>query len=94
MQPRSATCRAGEFLGADVTGATPDDAGEVVSDRVIELMRGSSAPNGLSGVGFGPGDVKAMAKSSIRQSRAIANAPKVANINDLESIYGDAIRYW
>lgn len=86
--------QAGEFLGADVAGATPDDAGEIVSRRVIELMRAASAPNGLSGVGFEPDDVKAMAKSSIRQSRAIANAPKIANLDDLESIYGEAMRYW
>ena len=86
--------QAAEFLGADLSGATPGDAGEIVSNRVIELMKDSSAPNGISGVGFGPDDIKAMAKSSIRQSRAIANAPKVANINDLESIYTDAIRYW
>ena len=82
------------YLGADLKGAANDDAGEVVSNRIIELMKGTSAPNGLSGVGFGSDDVKAMANSSIRQSRAIANAPKVANLNDLESIYTDAISYW
>ena len=82
------------FLGADLQGAAIDDAGEVVSKRVIELMKGTSAPNGLSGVGFGSEDIKAMAASSIRQTRAIANAPKVANLNDLESIYTAAINYW
>ena len=86
--------QAANFLGADLKGAAADDAGEIVSNRIIDLMKGTSAPNGLSGVGFSKGDVKAMAQSSIRQTRAIANAPKVANLNDLESIYTQAISYW
>ena len=85
---------AAAYLGADLNGAANDDAGEVISKRIIELMKDTSAPNGLTGVGFGLDDVKAMANSSIRQTRAIANAPKVANLSDLESIYTDAISYW
>jgi alcohol dehydrogenase class IV len=57
-------------------------------------MRQTGVPNGLSGVGFGVGDVKALAASSIRQTRAINNAPKVANQSDMESIYGNSISYW
>ena len=82
------------YLDADLTDSTPDDAGEIVANRIVELMKATSAPNGLSGVGFNLGDVKAMAASSIRQSRAIANAPKVANQSDMESIYANAISYW
>lgn len=85
---------AASYLGADLRGAANVDAGEIVSNRIIDLMKGTSAPNGLSGVGFDFSDVKAMASSSIRQTRAIANAPKVANLSDLESIYTDAISYW
>ncbi len=85
---------AANYLGADLVDSTADDAGEIVASRIIELMKGTSAPNGLSGVGFSSNDVKAMAASSIRQSRAIANAPKVANQADMESIYADAISYW
>jgi len=86
--------QAADYLGADIVDATLDDAGEIVANRIIELMKVTSTPNGLSGVGFNLEDVKAMAASSIRQTRAINNAPKVANQSDLESIYADAISYW
>lgn len=86
--------QAARYLGAELKDAAADDAGEIISNRIIDLMKATSAPNGLSGVGFDHSDVKAMAKSSIRQSRAIANAPKIANLDDLESIYSDAMRYW
>lgn len=82
------------YLGADCKGATPDDAGEVLSKRIIELMRATSIPNGLSDVGFSSEHVKALAESSFRQKRAIANAPRDSNLTDLENMYSDALAYW
>jgi alcohol dehydrogenase class IV len=82
------------FLNADQRGAGIADAGEVVANRVIELMRNTNMPNGISGVGFGENDITRLAESSIRQARAIANAPRESNKVDLENIYQDAIRYW
>jgi len=82
------------FLGADTQNAAPADAGEIVSKRIIALMREAHVPNGLSGVGFGQDDVKALAASSIRQSRSIANAPRETNLVDMENIYANSISYW
>ena len=79
---------------SDQQGAGLEDAGEVLSKRMIELMQQTRMPNGLSGVGFGSADIKAMAASSVRQARAIANAPRESNLVDLENIYADAISYW
>ncbi len=82
------------FLGADCWDAGPEDAGEVVATRIIDLMRATNMPNGLSGVGFGPADIRDLANSSFRQKRAIANAWKQANLVDIENIYRAALRYW
>ena len=82
------------YLQADQRGATSADAGEVVANRIIELMRATHIPNGLSGVGFVENDVTRLTDSSIRQARAIANAPRESNRVDIENIYRDAIRYW
>jgi len=83
-----------QCLGADQKGATPGDAGEVLSKRLIQLMKDTHMPNGLSGVGFDSSHVKALAASSIRQTRAIANAPRESNLVDMENMYNDAISYW
>src|SRR5690606_1112986 len=37
--------KAAAVLGADVRGAAPDDAGEVLAGRVIEIMRQLGQPN-------------------------------------------------
>jgi len=81
-------------LGADTKGATDDDAGEVLSNRLIELMRDTHMPNGLTGVGFKEHNIKALAESSVRQARAIANAPRESNIVNIENMYRNALSYW
>ena len=85
---------AADCLGADNRGATPDDAGEVVAGRIIELMRATQIPNGLSGIGFTEADVAPLAKSAERQRRAVGNAPRETNYTDLENIYRGALAYW
>ncbi|MFK7861877.1 MAG: hydroxyacid-oxoacid transhydrogenase [Granulosicoccus sp.] len=82
------------FLLADDKGASPEDAGEVLANRLIQLMRTTNMPNGLNGVGFDESHVKALANSSVRQGRAIANAPRDSNLVDLENMYTNALSYW
>lgn len=82
------------FLGADSKGATPDDAGEVVAKRLIELMQGTAAPNGLKASGFQDSDTQRLATSAFRQQRAIANAPRESNLVDVENIFDSAKSYW
>ena len=82
------------FLSADDRGATPDDAGEVLANRLVSLMRSTGMPNGLTGVGFTEEHISALAASSVRQGRAIANAPRDSNQIDLENMYRAALSYW
>ena len=86
--------QAAECLSADAKGATVDDAGEVVANRLIELMKATHMPNGLSAIGFGEQHINALATSSIRQGRAIANAPRDSNQVDLENMYRSALSHW
>jgi alcohol dehydrogenase class IV len=81
------------LLQCDLNGAGVDDSGEALASRLIELMQKTGAPNGLGDVGFGPDDVPALAASSARQVRAIANSPRATNLVDIENIYSAAISY-
>ena len=85
---------AAQFLNADSQGGIPSDSGEIIANRIIELMKMTGAPNGLSGVGFEENDIRALSDSSIRQQRAIQNTPRQTNLVDIENIYRNAIRYW
>jgi len=83
-----------QFLLADAKGATQDDAGEVLSKRLIELMKATHMPNGLKAIGFDEQYVSSLAESSVRQGRAIANAPRDSNQVDLENMYRSALSHW
>jgi hydroxyacid-oxoacid transhydrogenase len=85
--------QAANSLGANAWDAGPEEAGEVVADRIIELMKKTGMPNGIGDLGFGAEDVKALSASSARQLRAIANAPRETNLVDIENIYAAAISY-
>ena len=84
---------AASYLNTDLQDAGNDDAGEVVAERLIQLMKQTGMPNGLNDLGFVADDVKALAASSIRQGRAIANAPRETNLQDMENIYASALSY-
>ena len=86
--------RAAVCLGGETRGATPEDAGEALAARVIELMRAAGMPNGLAELGFGSGDIDALADGAEPQYRVIRNAPKDVSREDLKALFGSAMRYW
>jgi len=79
---------------AMVAGADVGDAGGLLADRVIEMMRATNIPNGLAGVGYGPEDVPALVDRAFPQQRLLSNAPCAVSRSDLTALFEDALRYW
>jgi hydroxyacid-oxoacid transhydrogenase len=82
------------YLGADARGAGDDDAGEVLAGRVIELMRATGMPNGLSALGFTEDDLDALATGAEPQYRVIKNGPVDVGREEIRRLYRGALRYW
>lgn len=82
------------WLGANTCGCTAGDAGELVAQRLIELMQTTGIPNGVGGVGYGMADAASLAKGAWAQQRLIRNAPKTVDEDDLARLFGQAMRYW
>ncbi len=81
-------------LGADVAGAGPEDAGKILADAFIALMRETGLPSGIAQLGYSPADIPALAKGAFAQQRPLVMAPRSVSLQDLEAIYRDALRYW
>jgi len=81
-------------LGANTRDATPGDAGEVLASRVIELMKITEMPNGLTALGFGEAQIDALATGAEPQYRVIKNAPVDIGRDELKSLFRAALRYW
>ncbi len=86
--------RVAEALGADVSGASPEDAGRVLADEVIALMRRLKMPNGLSAVGYRPEDIPDLVKGTLPQHRVTKLSPRPASEEDLHAMFEDAMSYW
>ena len=83
-----------QSLGASIQGATPDDAGEVLASRIIELMRATRMPNGLAALGLNETHVDALAEGAEPQYRVIKNAPIDVGAPELRRLFKSAMRYW
>ncbi len=86
--------RAAELLGADVRGASPDDAGTVLAGAIIDLMRQTGIPNGIEAVGFTAADAPALAEATLPQHRVTKLAPRAAGVEELAELFVGALRYW
>jgi alcohol dehydrogenase class IV len=81
-------------LGADLRGATPEDAGEILAARIIEFMQAAKFPNGLDAVGFNERDLDALVAGAYPQQRVLKNAPRDVSRDDLRHLFGAAMSYW
>lgn len=82
------------WLGAEVADAGDSEAGEVLSDRIIDLMKATDMPNGLQGVGYSEADIGALVEGSIKQRRLLDNAPMDIDEEVLSDLYAGAVSYW
>ena len=85
---------AARLLGANVDGASPEDAGEVLANRLIEIMRMTGMPSGLAEVGYGEADIDRLVEGTLPQHRVTKLSPRPASADDLRGIFRDALRYW
>ena len=85
---------AARLMGANVTDARPEEAGEVLARAVIDLMRRTGIPNGLRAVGYTPEDVDNLVAGTLPQHRVTKLSPRPFSEEELAGIFLDAMRYW
>ena len=82
------------LLGADTQGAGANDAGEVLANELIRIMRAVGIPNGLGGVGYSDDDVVALTEGALPQQRLLQNAPREMSKPVLADLFRRAMRCW
>jgi len=86
--------RAAAALGADVTDARPEDAGEILANRVIHFMRELNMPNGLAAVGYTEADIPALVEGTLPQHRVTKLSPRPAGEEELTALFREAMVVW
>ena len=86
--------RAAEVLGVNSSEAQAEDAGAILADRIVLLMRQLGAPNGLSALGYGSQHIPALVEGTLPQHRVTKLSPRAADAEELAEIFADALWYW
>jgi hydroxyacid-oxoacid transhydrogenase len=85
---------AARLIGADTCNARDQDAGEILANAIIEIMRRTGMPNGLKAVGYGPDDVDALVAGTIVQHRVTKLSPRPASEVELKQLFLESMVLW
>ena len=86
--------QAAGLMGIDIHGAGPADAGEILADAVVKVMRQTGMPNGLSAVGITPADVERLVAGTMPQHRVTKLSPRPASEDDLRQLFLASMTCW
>lgn len=86
--------QAAEFMGADVSGTSPADAGKLLADQIIMLMQRLKIPNGLSAVGYTRDDIPAMVEATLPQRRVLNVCPRPVGADELARLFEESLVIW
>ena len=84
------------ILGADISEVQDirAEAGALLSQQIVELMKKLNMPNGLSAIGYGEQDISALVAGTLPQHRVTKLSPRPAEAQDLEKMFSDAMVAW
>jgi hydroxyacid-oxoacid transhydrogenase len=85
---------AAKLMGKDISGAAADDAGEMLANAIVEMMRKVGMPNGLRAVGYGPDDIDNLVEGTLPQHRVTQLSPRPASAEDLKELFLDSMTLW
>ena len=81
-------------MGADIRGATLEDAGNILSDTIISLIRKVGLPNGLNGVGFNEDDIDDLVEGTLPQHRVTKLSPIPVGASELKELFLGNMKHW
>lgn len=85
---------AAQLMGHDISDADPQDAGDILADAILDLMRKVGMPNGLGAVGFNPADVDKLVEGTLPQHRVTKLSPRPAGAGALKQLFLDSMTLW
>jgi hydroxyacid-oxoacid transhydrogenase len=85
---------AARLLGADTSGAGPEDAGEVLAGALISLMKQVNMPNGLNAVGITTDDLDDLVRGTLPQSRITQLSPRATSEDAYREMFANSMTIW
>ncbi len=86
--------KAAEVLGANIAHARSEDAGQILADELVRLMRDLQIPNGLAALGYTNGDIPALVDGTLPQHRVTKLSPRPAGRDELAVLFEKSMNCW
>ena len=85
---------AARLMGVDVSKAKKKDAGEILANAFVKLMKKTGMPNGLSAVGYTSKDVDKLVEGTLPQRRVLNISPRPVTADDLKALFLESMTCW
>ncbi len=85
---------AAQIMGATRSNASKNEAGDILAQQIVLLMKQLEMPNGLSAVGFTKADIPKLIEGTLPQHRVTKLSPRPAEAEDYEKMFQDAMTLW
>lgn len=86
--------RMADALGADVSDVAPGDAGVLLAERIVELMRATGMPNGLGAIGYSGDDIDGLVEGTLPQHRVTKISPRPVDAGALRELFRNSMMLW
>ncbi len=75
---------------------TLENAGDMLADKIVAMLRETGFPNGLSALGYDENDLDALTDAALPQKRLLDNSPKVSPVTreEIKDIFQDSLTLW
>jgi hydroxyacid-oxoacid transhydrogenase len=85
--------RAAELLGANLDGVTEANGRELLPSIVLEMVKDTGGPAGISAFGYGEADVPGLVEGTLKQERLLSGCPREIGQPELERIIRASMLY-
>jgi len=88
--------RVAALMGAEISKVKDpvSEAGHILADQIVALMKELDIPNGLTAIGYTEKHIPALVEGTLPQHRVTKLSPRPADAEDLSKMFKDAMRAW
>ena len=88
--------QAAALMGADISKVKDpvSEAGPILANQIVALMKELEIPNGLSAIGYTKDHIPALVAGTLPQHRVTKLSPRPADAEDLTKMFQDAMVAW
>ncbi|MBL6706784.1 MAG: iron-containing alcohol dehydrogenase [Planctomycetaceae bacterium] len=86
--------QAAAALGADIRDASPDDAGEILAERVTHFMKLMEQPGGIAAFGYSEADIPGLVDGTLVQARLLKLSPLKTGAAELAELFRNSLRLY